>query len=240
LELLAHHPSTARFICRKLAVRFVSDDPPASLVDKMAKTFLDKNGDIRQVLLTMVEAPEFWSAQALREKTKSPFELAIGSVRSLHATIYQPMQVYNWVARMGEKKYYYQAPTGYPDKGAYWINTGSLLNRMNFGLALAAGRIPGVSVDLLALNSGHEPESAQAALLVYGKLILPERNLDATVKRLTPMLSDPGFVEKVSEASSKERGEVEIGSISGDMASANPMLAQVVGIIIGSPEYQRR
>jgi uncharacterized protein (DUF1800 family) len=240
LELLAHHPSTARFICRKLAVRFVSDDPPASLVDKMAKTFLDKNGDIRQVLLTMVEAPEFWSAQALREKTKSPFELAIGSVRSLHATIYQPMQVYNWVARMGEKKYYYQAPTGYPDKGAYWINTGSLLNRMNFGLALAAGRIPGVSVDLLALNSGHEPESAQAALLVYGKLILPERNLDATVKRLTPMLSDPGFVEKVSEASSKERGEVEVGSMSGDMASANPMLAQVVGIIIGSPEYQRR
>jgi uncharacterized protein (DUF1800 family) len=240
LELLAHHPSTARFICRKLAVRFVSDDPPASLVDKMAKTFLDKNGDIRQVLLTMVEAPEFWSAQALREKTKSPFELAIGSVRSLHATIYQPMQLYNWVARMGEKKYYYQAPTGYPDKGAYWINTGSLLNRMNFGLALAAGRIPGVSVDLLALNSGHEPESAQAALLVYGRLILPERNLDATVKRLTPMLSDPGFVEKVSEASSKERGEVEVGSMSGDMASANPMLAQVVGIIIGSPEYQRR
>jgi hypothetical protein len=149
------------------------------------------------------------------------------------------------VARMGEKKYYYQAPTGYPDKGAYWINTGSLLNRMNFGLALAAGRIPGVSVDLLALNSGHEPESAQAALLVYGKLILPERNLDATVKRLTPMLSDPGFVDKVNAASSKaEAGATDTvlyaGKGTGDMASTNPMLAQVVGIIIGSPEYQRR
>jgi uncharacterized protein (DUF1800 family) len=244
LELLAQHPSTARFISRKLAVRFVSDDPPASLIDKMVKTFLAKNGDIRQVLLTMVEAPEFWSAQALREKTKSPFELAIGSVRSLHATILQPMPLYNWVARMGEKKYYYQAPTGYPDKGAYWINTGSLLNRMNFGLALAAGRIPGVTVDLLALNNGHEPESSQAALLIYGKLILPERDLDATVKRLTPMLSDPGFAQKVSAASEKvqepEDGITIPAGMTGDMAGNDPMLAQVVGIIIGSPEYQRR
>jgi uncharacterized protein (DUF1800 family) len=240
LGMLAQHPSTARFISRKLAVRFVSDEPPASLIDKMAKTFLDKNGDIRQVLLTMVEAPEFWSAQALREKTKSPFELGIGSVRSLHATILQPMQLYNWVTRMGEKKYYYQAPTGYPDKGAYWINTGSLLNRMNFGLALASGRIPGVNVDLLALNGGHEPESAQAALLIYGKLILPERDLDATVKRLTPMLSDPGFAQKVSEASAKVSQPEDGVAMAGDVAGADPMLAQVVGIIIGSPEYQRR
>jgi uncharacterized protein (DUF1800 family) len=240
LGMLAQHPSTARFISRKLAVRFVSDEPPASLIDKMAKTFLERNGDIRQVLLTMVEAPEFWSAQALREKTKSPFELAIGSVRSLHATILQPMQLYDWVTRMGEKKYYYQAPTGYPDKGAYWINTGSLLNRMNFGLALAAGRIPGVNVDLLALNGGHEPESAQSALLIYGKLILPERNLDATVKRLTPMLSDPGFAQKVSAASEKVSQPGEGVMMTGDAAGAGPMLAQVVGIIIGSPEYQRR
>jgi uncharacterized protein (DUF1800 family) len=240
LGMLAQHPSTARFISRKLAVRFVSDEPPASLIDKMAKTFLDKNGDIRQVLLTMAEAPEFWSAQALREKTKSPFELGIGSVRSLHATILQPMQLYNWVTRMGEKKYYYQAPTGYPDKGAYWINTGSLLNRMNFGLALASGRIPGVNVDLLALNGGHEPESAQAALLIYGKLILPERDLDATVKRLTPMLSDPGFAQKVSEASAKVSQLEEGVAMAGDVAGADQMLAQVVGIIIGSPEYQRR
>jgi uncharacterized protein (DUF1800 family) len=240
LGLLAQHPSTAKFISRKLAVRFVSDEPPASLIDKMAKTFLDKNGDIRQVLLTMVGAPEFWSAQSLREKTKSPFELAIGSVRSLHATILQPIPLYNWVTRMGEKKYCYQAPTGYPDKGAYWINTGSLLNRMNFGLALAAGRVPGVSVDLLALNGGHEPESAQAALLIYGKLILPERDLDATVKRLTPMLSDPGFAQKVSEASAKVSQPEEGVAMAGDVAGADPMLAQVVGIIIGSPEYQRR
>jgi uncharacterized protein (DUF1800 family) len=244
LEMLAHHPSTAHFICRKIAVRFVSDDPPQSLIDKMAKTFLDKNGDIRQVLITMVSAPEFWSADALREKTKSPFELAIGGVRSLNARIDQPMQLYNWVARMGEKKYYYQAPTGFPDKGAYWINTGSLLNRMNFGLALAADRIPGIYVDLLSLNNGHEPESAAAALLTYGHIILPERNLDATVKRLTPMLNDPSFSRKVEDASARtmdvdSTAVVEVGRSDG-MQAPDPMLAQVVGIIIGSPEYQRR
>jgi uncharacterized protein (DUF1800 family) len=238
LEMLAQHPSTAKFISRKLAVRFVNDEPSALLIDKMAKTFLDKHGDIRQVLLTMVGSPEFWNAQALREKTKSPFELAIGSVRSLHATILQPVQLYNWVTRMGEKKYYYQAPTGYPDKGAYWINTGSLLNRMNFGLALAAGRIPGVSVDLLALNSGHEPESAQAALLIYGKLILPERDLDGTVKRLTPMLNDPAFAQKVNAASVRSQPAEADEEMYED--KGNGMLAQVVGIIIGSPEYQRR
>jgi len=148
LDLLAHQSSTARFVSRKIAVRFVSDDPPQSLIDKMAKTFLEKDGDIRQVLITMVTAPEFWSQGAVREKTKSPFELAIGAVRGLHAAIDQPYPLYNWITRMGEKKYYYQAPTGFPDKGAYWINTGSLLNRMNFGLALAAGKVPGVKVNL--------------------------------------------------------------------------------------------
>jgi uncharacterized protein (DUF1800 family) len=148
LEMLAHHPSTARFICQKIAVRFVSDDPPQSLIDKMVKTFLQKDGDIRQVLITMVTAPEFWSPAAIREKTKSPFELAIGAVRSLHATIDQPYPLYTWITRMGEKIYYYQAPTGFPDRGAYWINAGSLLNRMNFGLALAEGQVSGVRVDL--------------------------------------------------------------------------------------------
>jgi uncharacterized protein (DUF1800 family) len=196
-------------VCRKIAARFVSDDPPASLVDKMAKTFLDRNGDIRQVLLTMAQAPEFWNPAALREKTKSPFELAIGAVRGLNGEIRQPLPLFNWVARMGEKKYYYQAPTGFPDRGNYWINTGSLLNRMNFGLALAAGRVPGIEVDLLALNNGHEPESAMAALNIYGKILLPERDLAENEKRLTPMLNNEG-------------------------------LAQAVGIIIGSPEFQRR
>ena len=274
LEMLAHHPSTAHFICKKIAVRFVNDTPPQSLIDKMAKTFLSKDGDIKEVLLTMVSSPEFWSREALREKTKSPFELAIGAVRSLDARIYQPFQLYSWVAKMGERLYFYQAPTGFPDKGQYWINTGALLNRMNFGLALASGRIPGVMVDLAALNDHHEPESAQAALVIYCKLIMPERDPDQTIRRLTPMLNDPNLSQKVDEASSKVNagtGNTEAvmnpaeamtataddnggNGVSGKAggrgrnrdlamqttAGNNSMLSQVVGIIIGSPEYQRR
>ncbi|QEC78093.1 DUF1800 domain-containing protein [Mucilaginibacter ginsenosidivorax] len=254
LNMLAHHPSTAKFISRKLAVRFVSDAPPQSLIDKMAKTFLNSDGNIKQVLITMVSAPEFWSASALREKTKSPFELAINTVRSLNAQVTQPYQLYTWINRMGEKVYYYQAPTGFPDKGQYWINTGALLSRMNFGLAFATGRIPGITFDLLKLNKGHEPESSQAALVAYSKLIMPERPLDNTIKQLTPMLNDPQLVVKVDKASNINTPPVKdalsmVGDTMGKKArvqvmpkpdEAKSMMAQVVGIIIGSPEYQRR
>lgn len=260
LEMLANHPSTAQFISRKLAVRFVSDNPPKALISQMAKTFESTGGDIKQVLITMVSSREFWSKAAVREKTKSPFELAIGTVRSLNAAITQPYQLYNWINKMGEKKYYYIAPTGFPDKGLYWINTGSLLERMNFGLAFAAGRIPGVSANLPALNNNHEPESAQAALITYSKLIMPGRTLDQlTINRLTPMLTAPGLEKKVNEASAKTPADTmppqtamaDTGKTKRVMADQaklmampnngnNNMLAQVVGVIIGSPEYQRR
>lgn len=270
IHLLATHPSTANFISKKLAVRFVSDNPSQALVAQMAKTFLQKDGDIREVLATMVTSPEFWSKGAIREKTKSPFELAISAVRSTNAEITSPYQLYQWISKMGQKVYNYQAPTGFPDKGQYWINTGSLLNRMNFGLALASGRIPGVKIDLLALNNNHEPESAGSALRTYSMLLMPQRNVEETVKRLTPMLTDPELVKKVNEAaeqttSSKEaagddmmmatrkqakqlegKPSKKLNGKKGDagqvqlLAGNNNMLTQVVGIIIGSPEFQRR
>ncbi|WP_343531370.1 DUF1800 domain-containing protein [Pedobacter sp.] len=268
LKMLAHHQSTAKFISKKLAVRFVSDTPPASLIDKMAKTFTSSKGDIKSVLITMVNSPEFWSDDALREKTKSPFELAMSAVRSLDAQITQPYELYTWINRMGQQMYYYQAPTGFPDNGQYWINTGSLLNRMNFGLALASQRIPGVSLNLAALNNHKEPESVEAALLTYSKLIMPERQLGQTVARLKPMLNDPNLQQKVAQAAEQnsankqnnemtdqqmgmkpEKGEkMRLGN--GKKALENPaikqqagnntMLAQVVGVIIGSPEFQRK
>lgn len=265
IHLLATHPSTAKFISKKLAVRFVSDAPPQSLVDKMAKTFLEKEGDIKEVLITMVNAPEFWSKAALREKTKSPFEVAISAIRATDAKVIAPFQVYQWVSKMGQRLYNYQAPTGFPDRGQYWINTGSLLNRMNFGLAFASNRIPGIKVDLMSVNQNREPESAEEALKVYTKILLPERNIEETVKRLTPLLNDPELQQKVDKAAAKtdtynagdeednmmmegkakkggkklggkKNGEPQIAFAKGN----NSMLGQVVGIIIGSPEFQRR
>lgn len=271
LNMLAHNNATAKFITRKIAVRFVSDAPQQSLLDKMVKTYKDKDGNIRDVLMTMASAPEFWSAESLREKTKSPFELVMSSVRGLNATITQPYQLFSWANKMGQKMYAYQAPTGFPDKGQYWINTGALLNRMNFGLALASQRIPGVKIDLAALNNHHEPESPEAALMIYSKLVMPERNLDATIKQLTPMLTDPNLVKKISDAADKSAPATQQDMTGGSqdmmmangadkparepkqkfgrkngyqaMANAqgnNTMLAQVVGIIVGSPEFQRR
>jgi len=255
LSMLAHNPATAKFISKKLATRFVNDNPAATLVDKMAKTFLKADGDIKQVMITMVSSPEFWAPDALREKTKSPFELAISAVRSLGAQINQPYQLYVWINKMGQKMYFYQAPTGFPDRGQYWINTGALLNRMNFGLALASERIPGIKVNLAAMNDYHEPESAAAALLTYSKLIMPERNLTETVKRLTPLLNDPELINKVESAAANvappemkntmdgngdelmlAKGKKRVSKLPGN----NTMLAQVVGVIIGSPEFQRK
>lgn len=250
LNMLAQHPSTAKFIAKKIATRFVNDSPPQSLIDKMAKTFTKTDGDIREVLITMVSSAEFWSPVSLREKTKSPFELAISAVRGLDADITQPYQLFNWINRMGQKMYYYQAPTGFPDRGQYWINTGALLNRMNFGLALAAQRIPGVKINLSALNNHHEPESAEAALLTYSKIIMPERNLTETVKRLKPMLNDPSLSTKVANAAEKTAPQQEQNMMGEQAAPVKPvvkapvnnnaMLAQVVGVIIGSPEFQRK
>lgn len=261
LEMLSHHTSTAKFISRKIAVRFVCDNPPATLVNKMAKTFAEKDGDIKQVLITMVSSPEFWRKTIFREKTKSPFELAISAVRSLNADVRAPYQLFTWIDKMGQKMYYYQAPTGFPDKGQYWINTGALLNRMNFGLALVSQRIPGVKVELLALNKGHEPESAEAALITYGKMILPERDIKKTVGRLTRLLNDPELEKKVDQAAGKATAKSQARTIGytvekdmtenktdhkrdfatmGKPPYNNSMLSQVVVIIIGSPEFQRK
>lgn len=269
IHLLAHHPSTAKFISKKLAIRFVSDNPPQALIDKMAATFLKSDGDIKQVLITMVSAPEFWNKDALRSKIKSPFELTISTVRALDAQIDQPFLLYQFVARMGQKLYYYQAPTGFPDKAEYWINTGALLNRMKFGLAFAAQKIPGVKFDLLELNQHHEPAGPIEALKTYSKIMMPERDVEATVKRLEPLANDPALIEKVDSAAAKKsvaapmitdddeqvtiakKSEQKLAKqllrkkggkdVAMPTAPGNDFpLGQIVGILIGSPEFQRR
>jgi len=251
LSMLAHHPSTAKFISKKLAVRFVSDNPPQSLVDKMSKTFLDKDGDIKQMLITMVNASEFWSKSSVRQKTKSPFELVISSLRALKADVIIPFQVFRQLDKMGHKIYYYQAPTGFPDRADYWINTGALMNRMNFGIAIASKQMPAVKFDLLKLNNNHEPENIEQALRIYAQLLMPERDVESTIKRLLPLLNDPALQRKLlNTADSIKRGNKEEGismELDDLFAKDEQMpifnhnsLAQVVGIIIGSPEFQRR
>jgi uncharacterized protein (DUF1800 family) len=147
LDLLARHPSTARFISRKLAMRFVADDPPASLVDRMSETFRKTDGDLRAVMKTMLESKEFWSVGAYRTKLKSPLELVASAVRAGNGDVDYARSLVDQVAQMGEPLYRKLEPTGYSNSGKEWLNSAGLVARMNFALNLADNKVPGVKVD---------------------------------------------------------------------------------------------
>lgn len=263
LDILANHPSTARFIARKLATRFVSDEPPQSLIDRLARVYRETHSSIGDMVRAIAESGEFWAEATRRSKIKSPFELAVSSVRALGASVVRPRGILDWVKRMGEPLYAYQAPTGYPDRAKAWINTGSLLNRMNFGLNIASGNIKGIKVSLAALNQNREPASVEEALRTYAQLLLPERDLSETLRQLTPVVRDPDFARKLEDASPadlqpeatndmtasdstsefdvKNRRPTEKSSTDVEsMVTDSPTLAHVVGIILGSPEFQRK
>jgi uncharacterized protein (DUF1800 family) len=293
LDILASEKATARHLATQLAARFVADQPPPALVDRLAGAYQKSQGgvgDIRQVLRALVASPEFWSPAARGVKIKSPFELAASAIRAVHGDLSDPKETLQWVAKIGQPLYAYQAPTGYPDRAESWVNTGSLLNRMNFGLQLASGRVRGVNVDLAALSGGHEPESREQALHTYAGLLMPERDLTHAIELLKPMVTAPDLARRIDEATpdlppadGKAGSAGGAGGTGGRAARAanagnaedaeeemifgdlpNPVagkanrpskegrravranlpeptpIEEVVGVILGSPEFQRR
>lgn len=144
LDILAAHPSTARFIATKLARRFVADQPPASIVDRAAARFRDTKGDIREVVRTIVTSPEFFAAAAYRAKVRTPFEFVAAALRATSADTINAMPLVQAMRELGMPPYGCQPPTGYADRADAWVNTGALLNRMNFAVALTSGRLRGV------------------------------------------------------------------------------------------------
>jgi len=156
LDIVARHPSTAHFLSKKLAMRFVADDPPASLVDRMAATFVKTDGDLRAVMQTMLNSKEFWSEGAYRCKMKSPFEMVVSAVRALNGDVDFAFPLVNQVAQLGQPLYRKQEPTGYSNSSQDWLNSGGLLARMNFALQLADNRVPGVKVNAGKAAAGIE------------------------------------------------------------------------------------
>jgi uncharacterized protein (DUF1800 family) len=146
LDILASHPSAAKFISTKLAQRFVADNPPPALIDKMAKAFLATGGDIREVMKAMLDSKEFWSQGAYRAKIKTPFEMVVSSVRALDAKVDSAWVLANQIGNLGEPLYRKQEPTGYSNLNADWMNSAALLARMNFAMQLSQNRMPGVKV----------------------------------------------------------------------------------------------
>lgn len=223
IEMLASSPSTAKFISRKLAIRFVSDDPPDSLVNRMAETFQKSDGDIKEVLRAMFKSPEFWSPEAYRAKVKTPLEFVASSLRATGADVQFAGPLIQQLNKMGMPLYGAQPPTGYSMKAATWVNSAALLDRMNFSLALGTGRLPGTKVDAGAISNeggSEQPEVVQAKLeqaLLGGDV--SKQTHDTIAKRLT----DPQVTgRKLDDA-------------------PRPVNAGVIaGLILGSPEFQKR
>ncbi len=223
LKMLARQPATAQFISTELAERFVSDHPPPALVARMARTFQSSDGDTRAVLKTMIYSPEFWSRAAYRAKVKTPFELVASTARALGAEIDPPIEVNSWVTRMGQPQYNCQPPTGYSEQSAIWVNTGALLNRLNFALAFATNHVSGAQSNLDALFG---PDAAADPNLVLSRALdsfLGGEVAPSTREVLEQRLNDPQILQARYDDPVKH---VNMGLIA--------------GLVLGSPEFQRR
>jgi uncharacterized protein (DUF1800 family) len=218
-----HDASTARFISTKLARRFISDNPPKELVDRMAKTFTESDGDVKAVMHAMIYSPEFWSRETYRAKIKTPFELVVSAVRALGTDVDMPQPLVGWVGRIGEPIYQCQPPTGYADKADAWVNTGALLNRLNFSLALAGNKMRGARTDVSALLGVETSSDAKAALERAVQIFLGGQAGPTTVETLEKQLDSPQVVQAKLDDPVKQ---VDLGV--------------VAGLVLGAPEFQRR
>ena len=223
LKMLASRPQTAKFISTKLARHFVSDTPPPALVERMAKTYESSGGDIRAVMKTMIYSPEFWSRDAYRAKLKTPFELVASTARALNAEVTITLPLTQWVARMGEPLFLCQPPTGYSDKAETWENTGALLNRLNFALAFAGDKMGGTTEDLTNMLGEDSQHDANAALEKSIQLFLNGQIADTTRSTLEARLNDP---------------QIRHASLKDDPQAVNEGL--IAGLVLGTPEFQRR
>jgi uncharacterized protein (DUF1800 family) len=271
LDIVSRSPATARFIATKLATRFVSDTPPKALVDRAAQTFLKTDGDIREVVRTIVTSPEFFSRVAYRNKVKSPFELVASAMRAVGAQADTSMRSAQIVGFLGAPIWGHQAPNGWPETGEAWMNSGAILNRINFGLGLAAGRFPGPSVaqwsdaerlrnvpreqqvDAVVgafLGGQASPDTRQILLSGENPLaaklassVSPDSASAGMSSMMTggdderPMRNRPAAPPAKNGAPRAGRGG-GAGPL-GQQAQLNG-LAQVVGLAIGAPEFQRR
>jgi len=223
LDMLVSQNNTAKFICTKLARKFVSDNPPLKLVDEMAKTFLETQGDVRSVLRTMIYSPEFWSREAYRAKIKKPFELVASAARAVGADVSEPIAMVLWTARIGEPLYLCQPPTGYSDKAETWVNTGALLNRLNYAIELSSNRLRGARVDIAALLGAENAADAKLALDHAIQLLLGGQASEQTRATLEKQLTDPQVLRATLDDS--------VSSVDAGI---------IAGLVLGSPEFQRR
>jgi uncharacterized protein (DUF1800 family) len=223
LKMLAGQHSTAKFISTELARHFVSDEPPQSLISRMAAKYESSGGDIRAVLRTMIYSPEFWSRKAYRAKVKTPFELVASTARALNADVEVTLPLVQWVGRMGEPLFQCQPPTGYSDTAETWVNSGALLNRLNFALAFASDHMGGAELDLKTMFGDSAMTDPNAALTRALDLFLDGQVAAETKQTLEERLSDPEILQARLDDAVKRVNE-----------------GLIAGLVLGAPEFQRR
>jgi uncharacterized protein (DUF1800 family) len=274
LHLLATRPATAKFISRKLAIRFVGDEPPQALVDRMAKSYLSSSGDISAVLKTLFKSPEFWSSDTYRAKVKTPLEYVVSAARASGANIDNLQPLTNALKDMGMPLYGAVPPTGYKWDASDWVSTGALVNRMNFALTLAANKLPGIAItwspqtaplvastdngvrkDSVNGLSPNGPAQNLAAGYVPGPLPTPE----AEEQRLESLLVDGGVspstraavLDQFNQQIQTQNPQAQIAgkpapapakplSPAQALAALEKQDQLLAGLLLGSPEFQRR
>ena len=247
LHILATSPATAHFISQELPVAFVSDNPPPALVNRMTQTFLTKNGEIAAVLRTMVHSPEFWAPAAYQAKVKTPLEYVVSAARASGADIANAQPLVNALNQMGMPLYSCVPPTGYSDKADVWVSTGELVTRMNFALSLATNHFGGIKSQW---TQASQPAASPTEA---------ERNLEA---QLVPTgVSEKTRAAVLNQAQSDQTQSATLGqsqvqifpppvadqAFSGKPPSSAGLAnaiekqnAQIAGLLLGSPEFQRR
>ena len=268
LDILARSPATARFISFKLARRFVSDSPSKALVDHAAQVYLKTDGDIREVVRSIITSPEFFSQRAFRSKVKSPFEVVVSAMRALNAAPDSTPRSAQVIAFLGQPIFGHQAPNGWPETGEAWMNTGAILNRINFGMAVAAGRLPGADIRAIpmldTLRSAPRDKQVDAvvatilngmvspdtrAVLVSGEHPLLANGAGGNaIQDMSPPDSDAAMSgqEMAGGAAARVRpnqnGGARRAALQGRGFANLPQLTglpQIVGLALGSPEFQR-
>jgi uncharacterized protein (DUF1800 family) len=246
LHMLATSPATAHFISRKLAIRFVSDDPPQTLVDRMAKSYMSSGGDIAVVLKTLFHSPEFWSSTAYRTKVKTPLEFVVSAARASNADVENMLPLANNLRQMGMPVYGAIPPTGYDWKSSTWVSTGALVDRMNFALNLAANHLPGITITWTPLPDLASPEPDAPST--------PE----SEETRLEPQIIPGGATESTRTAALQQFQAQSAQTSTQDNASVHPVAEAkrqnrtptanvqerqdqlLAGLLLGSPDFQRR
>ena len=247
IDILVNSPATAKFIARKLAVKFVSDNPSDALIGRVADAFHKSGGDIKTTLRALFTDKEFFAPENYRAKIKTPFELAVSSIRALGADTNGSPALLAMLNKLGEVPYGYQAPTGYPDKAEDWVNTGALLERMNFAIAVASNRIPGTTVNLKNLDGKDKDHTLMNAVdsILGGEIAdTTKSTLKKQIDKPLPDVKTPSEVADNQMAVPNMRGQGQPGGQNRQLrllpASGDPEVIKVVSLVLGSPDFQRQ